>query len=110
MHELEAKEAMETVFSLSEYPQELRTCSSKNLQRLVSNLEPHLEDRLPGTFLGSLAEKDRIICYRTLICWSVTHGKQIPRRMQLKAVLADQHGKNSLVSEGTGSGKTFPSH
>src|SRR6266700_1310126 len=28
--------------------------------------------------------------------------------MQLKAVLADRHGKDSLVSAGTGSGKTLP--
>jgi len=94
----------DTVVSLSEHLQELRMCSSKN----VSNLEPHLEDQLPATFLGSLTEKDRIICYRTtLICWSITQGKQIPHKMQLKAILlADQHSKNSA---GTGSGKTVPS-
>jgi len=37
----------DTVVSLSEHLQELRTCSSKNtsIQRLVSNtMEPHLED------------------------------------------------------------------
>jgi len=99
----------DTVVSLSEHLQELRMCSSENIERLVSNLEPHLEDQLPETFLGSLAEKDQIICYRTVhICWSVTQGKQIPCEMQLKAVLADQHGKNSLVSACTGSGKTLP--
>jgi len=34
-------------------------------------------------------------------------GAEIPHKMQLRDVLADQHGKDYLVAAGTGSGKTI---
>jgi len=49
------------------------------------------------------------VCWRAiLLCYAVTKGQQIPREMQLRAVLADFHGLDSLISAGTGSGKTLP--
>ena len=46
---------------------------------------------------------------RVPICWSIP-CHQIPREMQLRAVLADQHRRDSLVYavNGAGSGKTLP--
>jgi len=32
----------------------------------------------------------------------------VPREMQLRSILADQRGRDSLISAGTGSGKTLP--
>lgn len=97
----------DTVPELSERLQSLRTCSGEELAQLVSNLR--LVERLPLAFLDGLATEDRITCYRVaLLCYCVTLSVQIPREMQLRVVLADQHKQDSLVSAGTGSGKTLP--
>ena len=64
--------------------------------------------RLPEEYLATLSHADYVICIRAcLICWSLPCN-QIPREMQLRAVLADQHRCDSMVSAGTGSGKTLP--
>jgi replicative superfamily II helicase len=39
---------------------------------------------------------------------SITGSVQVPREMQLRAILSDSQGKDTLVSVGTGSGKTLP--
>src|SRR6266568_3656272 len=94
---------------LSEHLEELRTSSSDYLQDLVAKLGQDLQTWLPISFLDSLNEKDQSLCYRAiLLCWAVTGATQVPQEMQLKAVLADRHGKDSLVLAGTGSGKTLP--
>ena len=68
-----------------------------------------LPSRLPMDFLNGLAEKDKTTCLlATLICWCVTGGTQVPRAMQLRAVLADRLRKDTLIAAGTGSGKTLP--
>ncbi|KAH9017400.1 P-loop containing nucleoside triphosphate hydrolase protein [Lactarius hengduanensis] len=72
--------------------------------RLISNLG--LCDRLPGSFLNTLDEDDKDICYRAaLMCYSVTGSTQVPREMQLRVVLASQNGSDCLVSAAT-----FPPH
>ncbi|KAH9029568.1 P-loop containing nucleoside triphosphate hydrolase protein [Lactarius hengduanensis] len=87
--------------------QSLQSCSVDELIQLVSTL--CLLERLPVAFLDGLAEEDKILCYRVaLMCYCVTNSMQIPREMQLRVVLADQHKKDALVSAGTGSGKTLP--
>ena len=43
-----------------------------------------------------------------MICWSVTDGACVPREMQLRVILAERHGFDTLVASGTGSGKTLP--
>jgi hypothetical protein len=99
--------AVNSVPSLSERLRYLRSCSGDELAQLVSDL--CLEERLPRAFLDGLSEEDKTICYRVaLLCYCVTLSVQIPREMQLRVVLADQHKKDSLVSAGTGSGKTLP--
>lgn len=92
---------------LCEHLQFLRTCLVDELKRLISNLS--LYDRLPLSFLESLDEDDKIVCYRAaLICYSVTNSIQVPCEMQLRVVLAIKNGRDCLVSAGTGSGKTLP--
>ncbi|KAF8169075.1 hypothetical protein BJ912DRAFT_835350, partial [Pholiota molesta] len=60
-------------------------------------------------YLAELTDAERAICHRaSVVCWSVTEGKQVPRKMQLRAILADRLGKESLISARTGSGKTLP--
>lgn len=86
----------------------LRTCSAKDILNLRVTIH-ELHKRLPEDYLFNLTTSERIICLRAaLICWSVTEGKQVPREMQFRAILADQLGHDSLVSAGTGSGKTLP--
>jgi DEAD/DEAH box helicase len=93
--------------SLADKLMDARNSSADRIKELISRLG--LLSKLPGDFLDSLDDRDRVICLRaTLLCYYVTDGAQIPREMQLRAVLADQHGKDYLVAAGTGSGKTLP--
>ena len=97
----------DTVLGLCEHLEYIRTCPVLSLVQLVSNLQLH--GRLPVPFLNTLNEGDKIICYRAaLLCYSVTGSTQVPREMQFKVILAIHNGKDSLVSAGTGSGKTLP--
>lgn len=43
-----------------------------------------------------------------LMCWTASLSKLVPREMQLQHVIGDRTGQNTLVSAGTGSGKTLP--
>ncbi|KAF8264318.1 P-loop containing nucleoside triphosphate hydrolase protein [Lactarius quietus] len=61
------------------------------------------------SFLDTFDEDDQTICYWVaLICYSVTGSTQVPCKMQLRAVLANQCARDCLVSAGTRSGKTLP--
>jgi hypothetical protein len=96
-----------SVLGLNDHLDFIRTCDLPSLDRLVSNLCLH--ERLPVSFLDTLEEDDKAVCYRAvLICYSVTGSSQVPREMQLRVVLANQNGRDCLVSAGTGSGKTLP--
>ena len=97
----------DTPLSLCDHLNYIRTCPGELLEQLVSNLS--LRERLPVSFIDALDEDDRIICYwAALVCYSVTGSIQVPREMQLRVVLANQTGKDCIVSAGTGSGKTLP--
>ena len=90
---------------------EIRNSWPEGIKDLISKLDPELLAKLPTTYLDSLDDKDRVICFRvTLLCYYATACMklQIPHEMQLRAILADQHGKGYLVAAGTGSGKTLP--
>lgn len=96
-----------TVLGLSDHINFIRNCPLQSLTDIVSNLR--LYERLPLSFLDTLVDDDKAICYRAaLICYSVTGSAQVPREMQLRVVLANHHGRDCLVSAGTGSGKTLP--
>jgi hypothetical protein len=82
--------------------------SSKKKCDFPDALQKIPEDKIPVAYLAGLNEKERILCLRaSLIRLEVTDGAQVPREMQLRAVVADQNGDDSLTSAGTGSGKTF---
>jgi hypothetical protein len=85
----------------------LRTLPSRDIAELATQVIP--EDKVPVAYLADLNEKDRILCLRaSLICMEVTGRTEIPREMQLRVVVADQNRGDSLISAGTGSGKTLP--
>jgi hypothetical protein len=87
----------------------IRKCSSVDLFSLICNLSLESDSRMPSDFLSSLGDVDKIFCWRAiLICYMVTREQQIPREMQLRAVLADHQGFDCLIAAGTGSGKTLP--
>jgi hypothetical protein len=88
--------------------QEIRTCSPADIISICSSIT-ELDSQLPHDYLAEIDDNERVICLRaSLICWRVTQGKQVPRKMQLQAILADRLNQDSLVSAGTGSGKTLP--
>lgn len=94
--------------TLDERLEYLRKCPATDITELSRSITD-LESKLPQVYLEGLAAEQRIICLRAaLVCWSVTQGTQIPREMQLRSILADRLGRDSLVSAGTGSGKTLP--
>jgi hypothetical protein len=97
----------EDVPTLEKRLETLRAYSVEEISNLSDQILP--SSKLPIDFLNGLAVKDKATCLlASLICWSVTGGTQVPRAMQLRAVLADQHRKDSLIAAGTGSGKTLP--
>jgi hypothetical protein len=96
-----------TALSLPERLSFLWTCSGNVLYQLVSDL--CLCECLLVSFIDALDEDDQTICYQAaLICYGITGSTQVPREMQLRVVLANQTGKDCIVSAGTGSGKTLP--
>jgi replicative superfamily II helicase len=100
-------ETVPTTLELSQWLRIIRACSGNELCDLVSLLG--LRERLPSEFLATLDDDDLTVCYRAaIICYGVTGSVQVPREMQLKAVLSDYHGRDTFVSAGTGSGKTLP--
>jgi len=85
--------------SLFEWLEILRKCSGDYLKDLVQSIGPDIEARMPKDFLDSLDIGDQVICFRaSLVCYGVTGSTQVPREMQLRAVLADQDRKDCLVA------------
>ncbi|KAF9044154.1 hypothetical protein BJ165DRAFT_183243 [Panaeolus papilionaceus] len=68
------------------------------------------QELLPHTYINSLTPEERVFCHRaSLVCWYATSKTQVPRKMQLRTMVAEIFHKNDvLVSAGTGSGKTLP--
>ena len=100
---------MDTPPTLLDILENIRTCSVSNFDMLVSDLSLDSDARIPLAFLSGLNDNDRTICWHAiLLCYMITWKEQIPREMQLQAVLAHKHGLNCLISAGTGSGKTLP--
>ena len=86
----------------------LRKASETVISTLVDSI-PELRTCLPQDYIRGLGPSDRTICLRSsLVCWAVTQGRIVPREMQFRSILADQRGRDSLISAGTGSGKTLP--
>jgi ATP-dependent helicase YprA (DUF1998 family) len=99
-------EHVHTAPNLSEWLHLMQTCSGKDLCDLVSVLG--LCECLPSGFLDTLNNADLTVCYWvTIICYSITGSVQVPHEMQLRPVRSDSQGKDTLVSVGTGSGKTW---
>ena len=96
------------VQTLNERLHFLRKASDSVIFALVDSISD-LWTSLPQDYLRELGPLDLTICLRSsLVCWAVSQGKIVPREMQLRSILADQRGRDSLISAGTGSGKTLP--
>jgi len=90
-------ESLELPQTLDNRLRTIRECSIETLESILSNLS--LTNRLPAAYLSQLDEVDLTICFRaTLLCYFVTLGTQVPREMQLKAIVADQKGEDSLIA------------
>jgi len=87
----------ETCPTLEKRLHTIREYSYVDLSKQISHLS--LDDQLPLRYLAILDDDNRATCFRaTLLCYCVTGGTQVPREMQLKAILADQHGDDSLIA------------
>lgn len=87
--------------------QYVRTCSETQIRDDCACILA--DERLPYAYISNLSEEDKTFALRAcLMCWVVTENHLVPREMQLRVVLSDHRGCNTLVSAGTGSGKTLP--
>ena len=76
--------------------------SLEDLARLM------LDKKLPVDYLATLAEKDRTDALRACLVVSfVTRFTIVPRAFQLQASLATLNGLDSIITAGTGTGKTL---
>ncbi|KIM52659.1 hypothetical protein SCLCIDRAFT_47169, partial [Scleroderma citrinum Foug A] len=67
-----------------------------------------IADRVPWTFVNTLEEKDVVDALRAcVIIHILSGGKIVPREFQLEATLSVLHGRDSVITAGTGSGKTL---
>ena len=99
---------MDTVPTLEDSLGLVRKCSFVDLWSIICRLSLESDSRIPFDFLNSLEDADRLFCWRAIVvCYMVTFGQQIPREMQLRAVLPDHHGFDCLIAAGTGSEKTL---
>ncbi|KAF9030933.1 hypothetical protein BJ165DRAFT_1411305 [Panaeolus papilionaceus] len=86
----------------------LRSCTEDEVHRLAAlNLPP---EKVPNAYIDMLSAVECVFCLRaSLICWEATSHQQVPRKMQLRTVLAEHfHHEDVLVVAGTGSSKTLP--
>ena len=67
-----------------------------------------LDNKLPVDYLTTLTENDRTDALRAcLVVFIITRFTIVPRVFQLKASLAILNGLDSIITAGTGSGKTL---
>ena len=75
------------------------------LSQLADNL---LHDRLPRSYLATLSDNEKINTLRAcLIIWILTQGTIVPHVFQIQASLAMLQRCDSVITAGTGSGKTL---
>jgi len=85
------------------------TIMNSNLGALEYIAFQLLDDRLPSDYISSLkSDQDKIDTLRAcLIVYILTATKIVPRSFQLQASLATLNGRDTIVTAGTGSGKTL---
>ena len=75
------------------------------LSQLADNL---LHDRLPRSYQATLSDNEKIDALQAcLIIWILTQGTIVPRVFQIQASLAMLQRHDSVITTGTGSGKTL---
>ncbi|KAH0828138.1 hypothetical protein J3R83DRAFT_3826 [Lanmaoa asiatica] len=79
-----------------------------NLDELQHRALEDIGTRLPVEFIATLSEIDTVDALRaSLIVHHLSSHAIVPHDFQLQASLAILHGKDSIVTAGTGSGKTL---
>ena len=88
---------MEFTTEYKEYFYHYHTCSIAEISHLVATEIP--PDQLPLAYLNILSADDMTVCLQaTMICWMMSKKTMVPRKMQLRVVLADAHAKDALAS------------
>ena len=103
-----ASASFDYVLTLDERLEFFRKASPTAIFALIDSI-PELRTGLPQDYLRELDVSDCMIClWGSLVCWAISKGNMVLREMQLCSIVADQQVWDSLVSAGTGSGKTLP--
>jgi superfamily II DNA or RNA helicase len=67
-----------------------------------------LQERLPIDHISTLEDPDKIDALRAcLIVYALTSTKIVPRTFQLQASIATLNGRDTIITAGTGCGKTL---
>ena len=82
------------------------------LEYTLNDLQQHtlleIDDRLPNEYLATLSNTDKLDALRAcLILHRMTSSAIVSRVFQLQASLALLNGKDTIVTAGTGCGKTL---
>lgn len=85
--------------------QAFRDASLNALDRFARDL---IKERLPTDYIQTLNDNDKTDALRAcLIIYVLTATVIVPRQFQLEAMLATLDGRDSIITAGTGSGKTL---
>ena len=85
--------------------QAFRDASLDALDRFARDL---IKERLPTDYIQTLNNNDRTDALRAcLIIYVLTATVMVPRQFQLEAMLATLNDRDSIITAGTGSGKTL---
>ncbi|KAG1891422.1 P-loop containing nucleoside triphosphate hydrolase protein [Suillus subluteus] len=86
----------------------LQAVQRASLEGLDSFARSLIGERLPTNYIQSLSDKDKIDALRAcLLVYIITATMIVPREFQLEAVLATLNDRDSVITAGTGCGKTL---
>jgi ATP-dependent helicase YprA (DUF1998 family) len=86
----------------------IRAVRDASLQGLYPFAHSLIQERLPNEYIETLSDKDRTDALRAcLLVYILTATTIVPRQFQLEATLATLNGHDSVITAGTGCGKTL---
>jgi ATP-dependent helicase YprA (DUF1998 family) len=86
----------------------IRAVRDASLQGLYPFACSLIQERLPNEYIETLSDKDRTDALRAcLLVYILTATTIVPRQFQLEATLATLNGHDSVITAGTGCGKTL---
>jgi len=97
-----------TLAKLMDQPSIIQAFRDASLDALDCVACDLIKERFPTDYIQMLNNNDRTDALRAcLIIYVLTATVMVPHQFQLEAVLATLNGRDSIITAGTGSGKTL---